>query len=146
MPRGLSNAPSSNSEERNDMETPEELLYSDQHEWVRNEDGEVRMGITDFAQTELTDIVFVELPEVGREVSKGDELVVVESVKAVSDVYAPVSGTVTAVNEALEEAPELVNQSPFGDGWMVKIKMSDPAELDLLMSAGKYIDFVENRD
>lgn len=125
------------------METPEGLFYTNQHEWVKNENGEVTVGITDFAQYELTDIVFVELPETGREVAKGDELAVVESVKAVSDVYAPVSGVVTDVNSGLEETPELVNQSPFENGWLVKMKMSDALELDSLMSAGDYAAYIE---
>jgi glycine cleavage system H protein len=120
------------------MNVPENLKYTPEHEWVRVEGGDAVMGITDFAQHELTDIVFVELPEVGRSVTKGDAIAVVESVKAVSDVYAPVSGTIAAVNDALSSQPELVNKAAFGDGWIARITLSQPAELDGLLTPEQY--------
>ncbi|MFH1540127.1 MAG: glycine cleavage system protein GcvH [bacterium] len=126
------------------METPEDLRYSKDHQWIRTEGEEGVVGITDFAQHELTDIVFVELPEVGREVSAGEAMAAVESSKAVSDVYAPVGGSVTAVNDALEDQPELINESPYTDGWMVRLKMSNPDELDGLLSAKEYRELTEN--
>ena len=128
------------------MEFPEELKYAEEHEWVRVEGEEAIMGITDFAQDELTEIVFVELPEVGKEVKKDDPLAVVESVKAVSDVYSPVTGKVTAVNSTLEDQPELVNNAPYGDGWMARIQMADASEPDTLMDAQAYRNFVEKKD
>lgn len=117
---------------------PTNLKYAASHEWVLdNGDGTVTVGISDHAQELLGDVVFVELPEIGREVSKGEEFSLVESVKAASDIYAPVSGEVVAVNEALEDAPETVNESAFADGWIAKIKLSDESELaDLLDAAG----------
>ena len=127
------------------MNTPDNLKYSEDHEWVRIDGEEAVIGISDFAQHELTDIVFVELPEIGKTVEKGGPLAVVESVKAVSDVYSPVSGEVIAVNSALEDKPELVNNSPYDDGWMVRLKMSNPAELDSLMSAEQYEKFIREK-
>ena len=120
------------------MEFPEELKYTAEHEWVLVEGNLAVIGITDFAQDSLGDVVFVELPEVGTEVTIGKAFGVVESVKAVSDVYAPVSGTVEEINEELPDAPEIMNTSPYGDGWMIKIRMSDPGELDGLMDAAAY--------
>jgi glycine cleavage system H protein len=120
------------------MEFPEELKYTAEHEWVLVEGNLAVIGITDFAQDSLGDVVFVELPEVGSEVTTGKAFGVVESVKAVSDVYAPVSGTVEEINEELPDAPEILNTSPYGDGWMIKIRMSDPGELDGLMDAAAY--------
>jgi len=120
------------------MEFPEELKYTAEHEWVLVEGNLAVIGITDFAQDSLGDVVFVELPEVGTEVTTGKAFGVVESVKAVSDVYAPVSGTVEEINEELPDAPEIMNTSPYGDGWMIKIRMSDPGELDGLMDAAAY--------
>jgi glycine cleavage system H protein len=125
------------------MEFPEELKYTDEHEWVMVESDVVTVGITDFAQDSLGDVVFVELPEVGAALEAGKPLGVVESVKAVSDVYAPVSGEVIEVNEELPDSPELINTSPYEDGWMVKIKISDPAQLDELMDVDAYQAFVE---
>jgi len=123
--------------------TPEELLYTPSHEWIRdNADGTVTMGITDHAQDQLGDVVFVELPEEGETVAKGEELAVVESVKSASDIYAPVSGTVENVNEALEDAPETVNQHCYGDGWMVRIKLENADELSELLSADRYQQMV----
>jgi len=120
------------------MEFPEELKYTAEHEWVLVEGDLAVIGITDFAQDSLGDVVFVELPEVGTEVTTGKAFGVVESVKAVSDVYAPVSGTVEESNVELPDAPEILNTSPYGDGWMIKIRMSDPGELDGLMDAAAY--------
>ncbi|TYO96352.1 glycine cleavage system H protein [Geothermobacter ehrlichii] len=120
------------------MEFPEELKYTEEHEWVLVEDDIVTVGITDFAQDALGDVVFVELPEVGAQVDAGKPFGVVESVKAVSDIYAPVSGEVVEVNEELPDTPELVNTSPYEDGWMIKIRLSDPSELDNLLEADAY--------
>lgn len=118
--------------------TPAELKYAPSHEWVRVEGDVVTVGITDHAQEALGDLVFVELPDVGDVVAAHDEAGVVESVKAASDIYAPVSGEIIAVNDALEDAPETVNSDPYHDGWMYKIRMSDPVELDDLLSADDY--------
>ncbi len=118
---------------------PEELRYTKSHEWVRTEaDGIVTVGITDDAQDALGDLVYVELPEVDTELGAEDEAGVVESVKAASDIYAPVSGTVVAVNEALEDEPEKVNNDPYGDGWLYQLKINDAAEIDGLLSAADY--------
>jgi len=117
---------------------PDDIRYATSHEWARVEDDHVTVGISDFAQQSLGDVVFVELPEVGDEVSAGAEACVVESVKAAADVYAPVSGTVVAVNDALEEAPEMVNQDPYGDGWFFKVEPTDLEELDDLLDADGY--------
>jgi glycine cleavage system H protein len=125
------------------MEFPEELRYTDEHEWVMVEDGLVTVGITDFAQDSLGDVVFVELPEVGTVLEAGKPFGVVESVKAVSDIYAPVSGEVVEVNEELPESPEVINTSPYEDGWMIKIKISDPSELNDLMDANAYQAYAE---
>ncbi|MBQ0742489.1 glycine cleavage system protein GcvH [Halopseudomonas pelagia] len=118
---------------------PADLRYAASHEWTRQEaDGTVTIGITDHAQDLLGDVVFVELPDVGRTVSAGEECAVVESVKAASDIYAPVSGEVVAVNEALADGPELVNSEPYEGAWFFKIKPSDTSELDKLMDADAY--------
>ena len=124
-------------------ETPEDLGYLETHEWARETDDGVRVGVTDFAQDELGDVVFVELPEVGESVAAGDAFGVIESIKAVSDLYAPVSGEVLAVNEALFDRPELVNESPFDEGWMLTVDASDAGELDDLLTATEYADQVE---
>ena len=116
--------------------------FTQDHEWIRV-DGDVgAVGITDYAQGQLGDVVFVELPEIGRQVAKGDEVAVVESVKAASEVYAPISGEVVEANEALTDQPALVNQAPLGDGWFFKIKLSDPGELEGLMDKAAYEAFV----
>ena len=120
------------------MEFPEELKYTEEHEWVMVEEDLVVVGITDFAQDALGDVVFVELPEEGTEVVAGKAFGVVESVKAVSDIYAPVSGTVEEINSELPDAPEIINTSPYEDGWMIKIRMSDTSELDDMMDADAY--------
>lgn len=120
------------------MAYPDDLRYSKEHEWVRAEDSGATIGITSFAADELGDIVFIELPEVGAQLSQFATFGVVESVKAVSDLYAPVSGTVTEINEALRDRPELLNSDPFGEGWIARLELSDSAELDRLMDAEGY--------
>lgn len=120
-------------------DVPGDLKYTKSHEWVREEgDGTVVVGITDHAQSALGDLVFVEVPEVGAELSAGDACAVVESVKAASDVYSPVAGEVTAANDALADSPELVNQDPYGDGWIMRLRLSAAAALDDLLNAGDY--------
>ena len=121
------------------MEVPENLLYTQEHEWIRVDKNNAIMGITQFAQDQLGDIVFVELPEVGTVIEKETPFGVVESVKTVSDLYAPVSGTVKAVNQHLESNPEQVNNEPYGSGWIIEIEISDKNELEKLMSPEKYI-------
>ena len=125
------------------MNLPKELLYSDEHEWVKKEDDKVRIGITDFAQSELGDIVFVELPEVGEELEADEPFGSVESVKTVSELYAPVSGKVVEVNEELEDSPEFVNESPYEKAWMIVVEVSDESEMDDLLSDEEYKEFVE---
>ena len=127
------------------MEFPDDLKYSREHEWVLVEDKVATIGITAFAEQQLGDVVFVELPAVGDKVTKDEAMGVVESVKAVSDVYAPVSGTVLEVNDDLPDSTELVNEDPYGDGWMVKIELSDPTDLDELMTAAEYETFVQEQ-
>jgi len=124
---------------------PSELKYATSHEWVRNEgDGTVTVGITEHAQDLLGDMVFVELPDVDDEVSVGDDICVAESVKAASDIYAPVTGKVIEVNEDLEDSPELVNSDAFGDGWLFKIKMEDASELENLLDAEGYKNSIDD--
>ena len=124
-----------------------ELKYVSSHEWIRDEgDGTVTIGVTDHAQDLLGDVVFVELPEQGSDVGAGDDAGVVESVKAASDIYAPVSGQVVAVNEQLEESPELVNSDPYGDGWFFRVKVSDASELDDLLDAAAYGELCEDEE
>jgi len=125
------------------MEFPEELKYTEEHEWAFIEDDLVVVGITDFAQDALGDVVFVELPEIGTMVEAGKPFGVVESVKAVSDIYAPVSGEVVEVNEELSDSPEMINTSPYEDAWLVKIKVNEPGEINDLMDAEAYQAFVE---
>lgn len=120
------------------MSIPKELRYTKEHEWVKAEDGTVRIGITDFAQAELGDIVFVELPEVGDEIKADEPFGSVESVKTVSELYAPISGKVTAVNEELNDSPEFVNESPYEKAWMVIIDPSDSEAVEKLMTAEQY--------
>ena len=121
------------------MEVPENLLYTQEHEWVRVEGNKVVVGITQFAQEQLGDIVFVELPEVGTLIEQESPFGVVESVKTVSDLYAPISGTVTASNKDLEAHPEQVNNEPYGTGWIIEVEVSDEKELEKLMSPDDYI-------
>lgn len=124
---------------------PDSLRYSAEDEWARIEQGRVTVGITDYAQQQLGDVVFVELPETGRTLEKGEPFGVIESVKAVSDLFAPVSGEVVEVNEALGEQPEAVNEDCYGDGWMVVIQVDDAAEVEALMSASAYEQHVKDR-
>jgi len=124
---------------------PAELRYAATHEWARlEEDGTVTVGITDHAQGSLGDVVFVELPEIDVDIQAGTEAGVVESVKAASDIYAPVSGTVIAINEALEDSPETINEDPYGSGWFFKLRPTDTAELDELLDAEGYGEVAEN--
>ena len=128
-------------------ENPEELKYVETHEWVREDgDGTFVVGITDYAQGALGDVVYVELPEVDSEVEMGDEVAVVESVKAASDIYAPLSGTITEVNESLEGNPELVNTDPYRDGWFFRLKLRDVEELSSLMDSESYSELCDNED
>src|SRR5690606_18359617 len=121
------------------MRTPDDLRYAESHEWARkDDDGTVVVGITDFAQDQLGDVVFVELPEVGRKVAKGDTVAVIESVKTASDIYAPVSGEVVAVNSALESRPESINESPYEDGWLFSLAPSTEDEYEGLLDAQAY--------
>ncbi|MDP8955389.1 MAG: glycine cleavage system protein GcvH [Actinomycetota bacterium] len=125
------------------MNYPDDLKYTEQHEWARLDGNRVWVGITDFAQDALGDVVYVDIPEVGTEVKAGEPFGEVESTKSVSDVYAPISGTVTARNDALVDSPELVNQDPYGDGWMIVIDSTDTSELDRLLSASAYREVAE---
>ena len=122
------------------FETPDDRRYLESHEWALETDGTVRVGISEFAQDELGDVVFVELPDVGDAVDREEAFGVVESIKAVSDLYAPVSGEVVGVNEALFDAPELVNDDPYGEGWMIVIEPADAGELEGLLAAADYAD------
>jgi glycine cleavage system H protein len=128
------------------MEFPKELRYSSEHEWVAVEDSVAVVGITDYAQEQLGDVVYMELPAVDAEVIKDEAFGVVESVKAVSDIYAPVSGRVIEINADLPESPEVINEDPYGDGWMIKVKMSDVTELDDLMAAEQYEEYIEEEE
>jgi glycine cleavage system H protein len=127
------------------MEFPEGLKYTKEHEWVLVEDRIATIGITEYAQQELGDIVYVELPEVGEKIVKDDPFGAVESVKAVSDIYAPVSGTVIEVNDTLPDSPETINDDAYGDGWMIKVEMSDADDLKDLMSAEEYAEYVDQQ-
>lgn len=125
------------------MTTPQDSRYAKSHEYIHVEGDVGTIGITDYAQKELGDVVFVELPQVGTELELGDELGSIESVKAVSELFSPVSGEVVEVNGALAEKPDLVNSDPYGDGWMIRIRVTDPTELDELMTAEDYEDYVK---
>ena len=122
------------------FELPDDLRVLESHEWARGEGDTVRVGITDFAQDELGDVVFVELPDEGESIAQDEQFGVIESIKAVSDLYAPVGGEVLSVNEALFDSPELVNEDPFGEGWMLEIEGADETELEELLSADEYED------
>ncbi len=128
------------------MDNPKELHYTKEHEWVKIENGIGTVGITDFAQHSLTDIVFVELPEKGKQVEQFKQLTVLESVKSVSDIYSPISGEVTEVNESLSDSPEQVNKSPFENGWIAKIKLKDEKELENLMTAEQYNEYLKTKE
>src|SRR6188472_3073634 len=125
------------------MHIPDDLRYSTDHEWVRVDGGAVRIGITDFAQDALGDVVFVDLPEVGAAVAASASISEVESTKSVSDIYAPVSGSVVEVNTDLADAPERLNEDPYGEGWICIIELSDPGELEKLLTAAAYRELVE---
>lgn len=125
------------------MNIPQELRYAKTHEWAKKENGKIRAGITDYAQHEISDVVYVELPDVGRKVEAGKECAVVESVKAAFDIYAPVSGKIVAVNEKLKEQPELVNHDPYGEGFFFVIEATAADEFDTLMSADEYQKHLE---
>ncbi len=127
------------------MEVPEGLKYSKEHEWVLVEDQIVTVGITEYAQEELGDVVYVELPEVGEKMVKDDPFGAVESVKAVSDLYAPISGAVLEVNNTLPDSPEIINEDPYGDGWMIKVEVSNEDDLSDLMSAEEYAEYVDQQ-
>jgi glycine cleavage system H protein len=122
-----------------DAKVPDDLLYTEEHEWVKKvSDDEITVGITDYAQGELSDVVFVELPDVGSSYAKMEPFGTIEAVKAVSELYTPVGGEVTAVNDALADDPAMVNRDAYGDGWMVRLRMNDPTELDALMTSEQY--------
>lgn len=125
------------------MSVKDDLYYSEDHEWVRQEEDYLVIGVTDFAQEELGDIVFVELPDVEEEFDKDDSFGVLESVKAVSDTFIPVSGRIIEVNENLIDNPELINDDPYGEGWLIKVDPADDSELDELLSAEEYAEFIE---
>jgi len=125
------------------MQTPEELRYSAEHEWVRVDGDTATVGITDFAQDALGDIVFVQVPDTGDDVIAGASISEIESTKSVSDIYAPVSGTVVETNEALQDSPELVNQDPYGQGWIMRIRLVDAAQVDALLDAAGYRSLTE---
>jgi glycine cleavage system H protein len=125
------------------VEYPQDLRYTREHEWVRVEDGRARVGITDFAQDALGDVVYADLPEVGTAVTAGEPFGEVESTKSVSDVFSPVTGSIAERNQLIEDQPELVNEQPYGDGWLVVVELRDPSSLDDLMDADAYRAFVE---
>ncbi len=125
------------------MENPENLKYIEGHEWVRIDGETATIGITDYAQKQLTDIVYVELPEVGRQVGQNESIGVVESMKSVSDIYSPISGEIIEVNNVLEKSPELVNNEPFDGGWIAKLKIKDNVEIESLMTSEEYDKFIE---
>jgi glycine cleavage system H protein len=125
------------------MSIPEALRYSSDHEWISVEGSKIRMGITDYAQDALGDVVYVQVPTVGASVSAGDTMSEVESTKSVSDIYAPVTGTIVAVNEALADQPETINSDPYGAGWICEIELADPSQLDTLLDASGYRALVE---
>lgn len=127
----------------NQMNIPENLKFTKDHEWIRPDGDEAVVGITDYAQSELGDIVFVDIDTVGESLHKGDAFGAVDAVKTASDIFMPVSGEVLEVNGALEGAPELVNQAPYDDGWMIRIKMTSPDELDSLLSASEYAELIK---
>ena len=127
------------------MNFPDDLRYSKGDEWIRVAGDEGEVGVTDYAQDHLSDIVYVELPEVGRVVKARDPIATIESVKAAAELYSPVSGTIIAVNVALPDAPEVVNQDPYGKAWMVRLRLSDPAELEQLMDAAAYQKYCDER-
>ena len=131
--------------EINDLNFPDDIRYAESHEWARSEGDNVKIGITDYAQDQLGDIVFVEMPAGGETFAKGAEFGTVESVKAVSELYTPVGGEIVAVNTSLEDSPEWVNNTPYSDGWMIEVKPDDPSELDSLMTKDAYIESLQGK-
>lgn len=129
--------------EINELYFPEELRYAEDHEWVKPKDQTALIGISDYAQDQLGDIVYVELPQVGKKLSKGAEFGVVESVKAVSELYMPMGGEILSVNKILDDTPETVNTAPYDDGWMIEIKIEDPNEFDSLMAKEAYLNMLK---
>ena len=129
-----------------EMKFSDDRHYTEDHEWVKVEGDTAKIGISDYAQDQLGDIVFVELPDVGDSFQKGDEFGTVESVKAVSELYIPISGEITAINNALEDSPELVNTQPYDDGWMIAVKFADASELDALMSKDDYYKMIKEME
>ena len=129
--------------EIHELNLPEDIRYAEDHEWVRSAEGKAVVGISDYAQDQLGDIVFVELPEVGAALSKGEAFGTVESVKAVSELYMPMGGTILAINSELEESPELVNDQPYGKGWMIEVQPSDSKEIDALMDQKAYLEMLK---
>ena len=128
------------------MDFPENLFYSESHEWLRDEGGRVTIGLTDYAQSQLKDIVYVELPEIGSEYKKGESMGVVESVKTVADVFSPVTGKVVETNQILKDSPQFVNEDPYGKGWIVKMEIKDRGELKELLSPKGYQDFLPKEE
>lgn len=126
------------------MDTPSDLKYTEEHEWLRVDGDTVEIGITDYAQGELGDIVFVELPSVGDQIERGESFGTIEAVKAVSDLYAPITGKVTEINDSLEDDPTVINRDPYGDGWMIKVEISDSSEIEKLLTADAYKNTVED--
>ncbi len=126
-----------------ELSLPEDVKYSNDHEWAKADGDKVRIGITDYAQDQLGDIVFVEMPEVGAELGKGDVFGTLESVKAVAEMFIPVSGEVVSINGSLEESPALVNEDPYGNGWIVELKPSDPSEMGVLMTREAYLEMLK---
>ena len=125
--------------EINDLILPDDIRYAESHEWAKAEGDNIKVGVSDYAQDQLGDIVFVEMPEVGETFDKGTEFGTVESVKAVSELNIPIGGEIVAVNSALEDSPELINNAPYSDGWMIEVKADDPAELEALMTKDAYL-------
>jgi len=129
--------------EINELNLPNDVRYAEDHEWSRTEGDRVRIGLSDYAQDQLGDIVFVELPQLGDSFEKGEEFGTVESVKAVAELYMPFGGEILSVNSALENSPELINEKPYKDGWMIEVKPSEPSELDSLMTKGDYLEMLK---
>lgn len=132
-----------NSEELKEMENPKDLKYTKDHEWIRTDGDIITVGITDYAQKQLTDIVFVELPEAGKQVEQNESIGVVESIKSVSDIYSPIGGKIIEVNNALKDSPELLNIEPYDGGWIAKLKINDDSEIECLMTSVEYDKFIE---
>jgi len=128
------------------MDFPKDLLYSESHEWLRDEGGRATIGLTDYAQSQLKDIVYVDLPEVGSEFKKGESMGVVESVKTVADVFSPIAGKVVETNQTLKDSPQFVNEDPYGRGWMIKMELKDKGELKELLSCKAYQDFIPKEE